>query len=64
VIRARNEPPEIYPNYMAPVVRLTDGERTIEPMRWGFPPPPFTTSKAPSQRTHIAPNVLRNARKV
>jgi putative SOS response-associated peptidase YedK len=47
VIRARNEPPEIYPNYMAPVVRLADGQRTIEPMRWGFPPPPFTTSKAP-----------------
>jgi putative SOS response-associated peptidase YedK len=41
--RAGNIPPlpAIFPDYMAPVVRRdADGERAIEMMRWGFPPPP------------------------
>ena len=32
---------------MAPVALLRDGQRHVETMRWGFPPPPFTGSKAP-----------------
>lgn len=33
--------PEIYPDMMAPVVRVAnDGERELVMMRWGFPPPP------------------------
>lgn len=33
--------PLVYPDTMAPVVRLTEnGTRDIEMMRWGFPPPP------------------------
>ena len=33
--------PAVYPNTMAPVVRVTrDGERELTMMRWGFPPPP------------------------
>jgi putative SOS response-associated peptidase YedK len=41
--RAGNLPPlpGIFPDYMAPVVRVDrDGERVLEMMRWGFPPPP------------------------
>jgi len=41
--RAGNTPPlpAIFPDYLAPVVRTDpDGERAIEMMRWGFPPPP------------------------
>jgi putative SOS response-associated peptidase YedK len=29
--------PGIYPDYMAPVVRDRDGERTLQMMRWGMP---------------------------
>jgi len=33
--------PAIYPDMLAPVVRIAkDGERQLEMMRWGFPPPP------------------------
>jgi putative SOS response-associated peptidase YedK len=39
--------PAIFPDSLAPVVRLgADGEREILMMRWGFPPPPALT-KAP-----------------
>ena len=32
----------IYPDQMAPVIRLDDdGSRIIQQMRWGFPPPPM-----------------------
>ena len=33
--------PSIYPDAMAPIVRVArDGNRQLEMMRWGFPPPP------------------------
>jgi putative SOS response-associated peptidase YedK len=33
--------PAVYPDTMAPVVRMArDGERELSMMRWGFPPPP------------------------
>jgi putative SOS response-associated peptidase YedK len=33
--------PGIFPDQLAPVVRVDkDGERALEMMRWGFPPPP------------------------
>jgi len=33
--------PGIFPDQMAPVVRMDKrGERGVESMRWGFPPPP------------------------
>ncbi len=41
--RAGNLPPlpGIFPDQLAPVVRVDpDGERAIDMMRWGFPPPP------------------------
>lgn len=41
--RAGNLPPlpAIFPDQLAPVVRLgKDGQRALEMMRWGFPPPP------------------------
>ena len=33
------ELPAIFPDQLAPVVRLEDGARTLGPMRWGFPRP-------------------------
>jgi putative SOS response-associated peptidase YedK len=38
-----NQPPlpAIFPDQLAPVVRIgNDGKRVMEAMRWGFPPPP------------------------
>jgi putative SOS response-associated peptidase YedK len=32
--------PGVFPDQMAPVVRLHEGERELLQMRWGFPPPP------------------------
>jgi putative SOS response-associated peptidase YedK len=42
VDRTGNQPPlpSIFPDQMAPVVRLAkDGTREMQPMRWGLPPP-------------------------
>jgi putative SOS response-associated peptidase YedK len=42
VDRTGNQPPlpSIFPDQMAPVIRLTkDGTREMQPMRWGLPPP-------------------------
>jgi putative SOS response-associated peptidase YedK len=47
VIGARNDALEVYPNHEAPVVVVRDGQRIVETMRWGFPPPPSVASKAP-----------------
>ena len=33
--------PGIFPNTMAPVVRMLEGERTLAMMRWGMPSPEF-----------------------
>ena len=41
--RTANQPPlpAIFPDQLAPVVRVArDGQRVMEAMRWGFPPPP------------------------
>ena len=32
--------PGVFPDYPAPVVRNSDGEREMTMMRWGMPPPP------------------------
>jgi putative SOS response-associated peptidase YedK len=43
VDRTANQPPlpAIFPDQLAPVVRIgRDGARVMETMRWGFPPPP------------------------
>ena len=43
--------PGIFPDMMAPVVRTSrDGDRVLEMMRWGFPPPP---SAAPQPVTNV-----------
>jgi len=46
-IGARNDALEVFPNYEAPVVILRGGQRVVETMRWGFPPPRGAGSKAP-----------------
>ena len=37
-----NQPPQpaVFPDQMAPVVHIRDGQRVMQSMRWGFPPPP------------------------
>ena len=32
--------PAVFPDMLAPVVRVADGIRRLEPMRWGMPGPP------------------------
>jgi putative SOS response-associated peptidase YedK len=33
--------PDVYPDSMAPIIRIDgDGARELRMMRWGFPPPP------------------------
>jgi putative SOS response-associated peptidase YedK len=47
--RTGNQPPlpAIFPDQLAPVVRINGkGERGIEMMRWGFPPPPNLGSRS------------------
>jgi putative SOS response-associated peptidase YedK len=40
------ELPAIYPDQMAPTVRLDeDGARELTLMRWGFPPPPKVATR-------------------
>jgi len=50
VLRGRNGPQRVYPNYEAPVIRSLATPagivRDISPMRWGFPAPPFYKIKA------------------
>jgi putative SOS response-associated peptidase YedK len=45
VMGSRNDAMHIYPNYEAPVAVVRDGQRLIENMLWGFPPPPNVTAK-------------------
>lgn len=50
-----NEPSrDVYPNYLAPVVRLgEDGEREIAPLQWGMPSPPQYVKGADRGVTNI-----------
>ena len=32
--------PDVFPDQLAPIVRVADGERRLEMMRWGMPGPP------------------------
>src|SRR5258707_12616585 len=45
--------PAIFPDQMAPVVRVNEGERELTMMRWGMPNPPQhpPTSATPGRRT-------------
>jgi putative SOS response-associated peptidase YedK len=47
VLGLKNDATAVYPNYEAPVISARLGQLMIEPIRWGFPPPPFVSSKAP-----------------
>jgi putative SOS response-associated peptidase YedK len=43
-----NQPPlpAVFPDQLAPIVRINSaGERIMESMRWGFPPPPNVTGR-------------------
>jgi putative SOS response-associated peptidase YedK len=45
-VRAQNEPFEVYPNYLAPVVIDRDGKRVVERLRWGMPAPLLPPKKS------------------
>jgi putative SOS response-associated peptidase YedK len=55
-----NQPPlpAIFPDQLAPVVRLDrEGERALDSLRWGFPPPPKATSRAVTNvRNYTSPH--------
>ncbi|MCC0044252.1 MAG: SOS response-associated peptidase [Brucellaceae bacterium] len=50
-----NEPSrDVYPNYLAPVVRIgDDGEREVTPLQWGMPSPPQYVKNADRGVTNI-----------
>ena len=43
---------KVHANYMAPIARMRGADRALEMMRWGFPPPPFVKSNAPTTNLH------------
>jgi hypothetical protein len=54
--------PAIFPDQVAPVVRLNDGDRELTMMRWGMPNPPqyrgsqqFRNTKSPHWRRWLGP---------
>ena len=61
--------PAIFPDQMAPVVRVNEGERELTMMRWGMPNPPqhpgITTNirntGSPHWRRWLAPESSWNA---
>jgi putative SOS response-associated peptidase YedK len=58
-----NQPslPAIFPDQLAPVVRLdANGERTLDLLRWGFPPPPKIGMRPVTNVRNYASNYWRN----
>ena len=52
---------EIYPDTLAPVVRLDEqGGRELSVMRWGFPPPPKAGSRPVTNVRNVASPFWRN----
>ncbi len=52
--------PGIFPDQLAPVVRVDkDGERALEMMRWGFPPPPKLGTRAVTNVRNTASSYWR-----
>ncbi|HUE44938.1 MAG TPA: SOS response-associated peptidase [Aestuariivirgaceae bacterium] len=52
---------EIYPDTLAPVVRMDEqGGRELSVMRWGFPPPPKTGSRPVTNVRNVASPFWRN----
>jgi putative SOS response-associated peptidase YedK len=68
-IGARNDALEVFPKYEAPVVVVRDGQRLVESMRWGLPPPLGTGSKAPvtnvrnTANAHWRPSIANRAQR-
>jgi putative SOS response-associated peptidase YedK len=46
--------PGIFPDRLAPVVRMTQGERELTMMRWGFPPLPRRSSPLVTNVRNVA----------
>jgi putative SOS response-associated peptidase YedK len=56
--------PDVFPDQLAPIVRLAEGERQLEMMRWGMPGPPqyggapvtnIRNTNSPHWRAWLAP---------
>ena len=61
--RTGNQPPlpAIFPDQLAPVVRIdSDGSRAVEMMRWGFPPPPNVGGRPVTNVRNTASSYWRN----
>jgi putative SOS response-associated peptidase YedK len=57
-MRGKNEPSLVYPNYMAPVAIVREGNRSIEQLRWGMPgpampPKPGGRTRHPARVTNV-----------
>jgi putative SOS response-associated peptidase YedK len=51
-----NQPPlpAVFPDQLAPIVRFNSaGERIMESLRWGFPPPPNVGSRKALRRAEV-----------
>ncbi|MDQ4087856.1 MAG: SOS response-associated peptidase [Pseudomonadota bacterium] len=46
---------ELYPGRFAPVIRKQDGERVLDVMAWGFPPPPKSRAPVTNVRNLASP---------
>jgi putative SOS response-associated peptidase YedK len=51
---------DLYPKTLAPVVRMDDGRRIVDRMRWGFPPPLAARGPVTNARNLTSP-FWRNA---
>ncbi len=51
----RLPPPELFPKRMGWVVRMEDGSRRLDVMRWGFPPPPKSRAPVANVRNLSSP---------
>ena len=45
--------PAVFPDQLAPVIRIGAGGRSLERMRWGFPPPPNSNEKVTTNVRHL-----------
>ena len=51
--------PGVYPDQLAPIVRVADGERQLEMMRWGMPGPQFGGATVTNIRNTKSPHWRR-----
>lgn len=53
--------PEVYPGYLAPVLRKDDGRLTLDEMQWGFPGPAAAKGRPVTNVRNLASPFWRSA---